>query len=158
MHIREILPQDNDQVRDIIQGVIMEYGAPKEGTAYSDAATQAMYQHYQQPRRKYFVIAEGEEILGCAGVGPLDGIAGNICELQKMYFLPQTRGKGLGSQMMELCIATAHEFAYKKIYIETMKNMVEAQALYKKSGFEMLKAPLGATGHYSCPVQMIKDL
>ena len=158
MHIREILPQDNDQVRDIIQGVIMEYGAPKEGTAYSDAATQAMYQHYQQPRRKYFVITDDEEILGCAGVGPLDGIAGNICELQKMYFLTQARGKGFGRKMMKLCIATAERFAYQKIYIETMQNMVEAQALYRKTGFKLLEAPLGSTGHYSCPVQMIKDL
>ena len=40
MEIRRILARDNDQVRDIIQGVIMEYGAPKVGTAYSDAATQ----------------------------------------------------------------------------------------------------------------------
>lgn len=158
MKIRRILKKDNDQVRDIIQSVILEYGAPKKGTAYSDAATQAMYEHYQLPRRDYYVIEDGGRIVGCAGTGPLAGFEENICELQKMYFSPKARGKGLGKKMMDLCLKTARDFRYERIYIETMDNMLEAQKLYKKVGFLPLQEPLGNTGHYSCPVQMIKKL
>lgn len=136
----------------------MEYGAPKEGTAYSDAATQSMYEHYQLPRRDYYVIEDAHKILGCAGVGPLENAGSSICELQKMYFLPQARGRGLGHKMMELCLETARLFKYERIYIETMGNMHEAQKLYRKVGFNQLEEPIGNTGHYSCPVQMIKDL
>jgi putative acetyltransferase len=42
--------------------------------------------------------------------------------------------------------------------LETMDNMYDAQGLYKRVGFELLTQPLGNTGHYSCPVQMIKNI
>lgn len=158
MKLRPILPHDNEAMRDIIQSVILEYGAPKVGTAYSDAATQAMYQHYQQPRRAYFVIEDQGIILGGAGIGPLEHDTANLCELQKMYFRNEARGKGLGRRLMETCLNAAVSFNYQRVYLETMDNMYEAQKLYKKVGFKMLDAPLGNTGHYSCPVQMIKDL
>lgn len=145
-------------MREIIQSVILEYGAPKIGTAYSDAATQAMYNHYQQPRRAYFVIELDGEVIGGAGIGPLDNSNENVCELQKMYFGKQARGKGMGGKLMQHCIEIAQTFKYQSIYLETMDNMYEAQKLYKRVGFELLEAPLGDTGHFSCPVQMIKKL
>jgi putative acetyltransferase len=39
-----------------------------------------------------------------------------------------------------------------------MPYMEAAQKLYVKSGFEYLDAPMGDTGHCSCPVWMIKQL
>jgi putative acetyltransferase len=36
--------------------------------------------------------------------------------------------------------------------------MLAAQKLYQKAGFEYLCEPLGATGHTSCPVWMLKEL
>jgi putative acetyltransferase len=145
-------------MRDIIQSVILEYGAPKIGTAYSDAATQAMYAYYQLPRRNYFVIEDQGKVIGGAGVAPLDHGNNSVCELQKMYFTKEARGKGLGHALMNKCLETAVWFKYQRIYLETMDNMYEAQKLYKKVGFDLLEAPLGDTGHFSCPVQMIKDL
>ena len=159
MKLRAILPKDNAALRDIIQSVILEYGAPKIGTAYSDAATQAMYQHYQQPRRAYYVVEDGNgTIQGGAGIGPLDHGMGDYCELQKMYFTKEARGRGVGSLLMKKCLDVATGFKYAHIYLETMDNMYEAQKLYKKVGFELIDAPLGDTGHYSCPVQMTKNL
>ncbi len=158
MKIREILPSDNQQVKHIIQSVILEHDAPKAGTAYSDAATQSMYSNYQSPRSRYFVLTENDTVLGCAGIAPLANSQDNIAELQKMYFLPQARGNGYGHQMMERCLENARLFKFRKIYIETLDNMQAAQSLYRKHGFELLQSPLGNTGHYSCPVQMIKDL
>jgi putative acetyltransferase len=158
MQIREILPSDNPAVKDIIQQVILEHGAPKQGTAYSDAATQAMYENYQKPRSKYFVLVDNDEIVGCAGIAPLQDSTDNIVELQKMYFLPQSRGRGYGAKMMELCLTTARNYRFNQVYIETMDNMLAAQSLYRKFGFEKLQEPIGNTGHYSCPVQMMLEL
>jgi len=39
-----------------------------------------------------------------------------------------------------------------------MPFMIDAQKLYKKVGFENIAAPMGSTGHVSCPVWMLKDL
>ncbi|PRP66103.1 GNAT family N-acetyltransferase [Nonlabens agnitus] len=158
MNIRKIQPKDNPAVRDIIQQTILEHNAPKEGTAYSDAATQSMYLEYQKPRHVYFVVEIDGKICGGAGIAPLANYPDGICELQKMYFLPEVRGKGYGKQLMNKCLEAAKAFKFSKVYLETMDNMYDAQGLYKRVGFELLTQPLGNTGHYSCPVQMIKNL
>ncbi len=158
MKIRKIHPDDNPVIRDIIQQTILEHNAPKVGTAYSDAATQSMYATYQKPRAAYFVVENEGKIYGGAGIAALDNFDGNICELQKMYFLPEARGKGYGKQLMERCLQAARNFKYEQVYLETMDNMYDAQGLYKRVGFELLTQPLGNTGHYSCPVQMIKKI
>jgi len=156
MNIRKIRPADNAAVRDIIQQTILEHNAPKEGTAYSDAATQAMYEEYQKPRAVYYVVEVDGKICGGAGIASLANNYDNVCELQKMYFLPEVRGKGYGKELMNKCLEVAKKFKFDKVYLETMNNMYDAQGLYKRVGFELLTQPLGNTGHYSCPVQMIK--
>lgn len=158
MKIRPILPQDNQIIKEIIQSVIMEHGAPKIGTAYSDAATQAMYEHYQKPRSVYFVVEVAGAVIGGAGVAQLDNYDGNICELQKMYLRPDARGKGYGKALIEKCLQTALNYCFDAMYLETMSNMLDAQALYKHMGFDFLDGPLGNTGHFSCPIQMMKQL
>ena len=104
------------------------------------------------------IVEENNRIIGGGGIAKLDNFEGNICELQKMYFLPEARGRGVGSQMMEFCLAKAKEFGFEKIYLETMEYMTHAQKLYKQSGFEYIDAAMGDTGHYSCPVHMVKTL
>ena len=38
---------------------------------------------------------------------PLTGGDGTVCELRKMYLLPEARGKGGGKLIMEACLAGA---------------------------------------------------
>ncbi len=78
--------------------------------------------------------------------------------ITKMYFSPEVRGLGLGRKMISLCLEKAKEFNFEKCYLETMTYMEAAQGLYKKNGFEYIDDPLGDTGHYSCPVHMLKDI
>ena len=44
-------------------------------------------------------------------------------ELQKMYFLLKTKGKGLGSQMTRKCLQQAKRFDFTDCYLETMPNL-----------------------------------
>ncbi|MGB5667063.1 MAG: GNAT family N-acetyltransferase [Maribacter sp.] len=156
--IREIQPNDNAKVASVIRRVLVDLGVPKVGTAYADKALDHMYGNYNIPKATYFVVEDKGRIIGCAGVAQLDNYEGNICELQKMYFLEEARGRGLGSKMMEVCLQRAREYGFEKCYLETMPNMKDAQKLYKKTGFNYIDAPMGNTGHYSCPVWMLKDL
>ncbi len=156
--IREIKPTDNTAVAQLIRSVLIELNVPKTGTAYEDKATDEMFETYQKKRACYFVIAHKGEILGGAGIGQLDGADKNICELQKMYFSPTIRGKGLGSKLISRCLEKAKEYQFKQCYIETMPYMTAAQRLYKKNGFSNLSQPMGNTGHYSCTVWLLKDL
>lgn len=156
--IREIQPNDNQQIAIAIRSVLIEFGVPKVGTAYEDKALDMMFKTYNKPKSSYFVITNNKTILGGAGIMQLENTTENICELQKMYFSPEARGKGLGSKMMQLCLKKAQEFGFEKCYLETLPYMKGARKLYQKVGFTSLDAPLGDTGHYSCNMWMIKDL
>jgi putative acetyltransferase len=157
-HIRAIETKDNQSVAILIRSVFDEMEIPKVGTAYEDPYLDLMFEAYSKPKSMYFVVESEGEIVGCAGVAPLENGDPKICELQKMYFLPKTRGLGIGAQMMEKCLEQARVFGFEKCYIETMPFMHAAQKLYKKSGFEYLDEPMGCTGHNSCPVWMLKAL
>jgi putative acetyltransferase len=156
--IREIQSQDNPEIAELIRSVLIEFNVPKVGTAYADPQLDCMFETYNLPKSKYFVIENNGKLIGGAGINRLENEAETVCELQKMYFLPEARGKGLGTKMMDVCLQSAKDFGYQKCYLETMPYMEDAQKLYKKSGFDYLCAPMGNTGHTSCPVWMIRDL
>ncbi|OMP29833.1 GNAT family N-acetyltransferase [Mangrovimonas sp. DI 80] len=155
--IREIMAEDDAQVAAVIRDVLIEFGVPKVGTAYEDVALDCMTKMYSAPKMVYYVLDDNGKVIGGAGIAPLEGEV-NVCELQKMYFLPEARGTGLGSAMMTKCLEKAKELGFKKCYLETLPYMKAATKLYGKVGFEPLEAPMGNTGHYSCNVWMIKEL
>jgi putative acetyltransferase len=156
MTIREINSQDNDQIAIIIRKVIIEMKAPKTGTAFGDPELDSLSLAFEGPRSKYFILENKKSILGGAGINPLNGYDSSVCELQKMYFLPEARGKGFGEIMIDKCLFHARENNFNSCYIETMSFMEAAQKLYLKKGFKYINEPLGNTGHKNCDVWMIK--
>lgn len=158
MIIRKIQPEDNQQIASVIRQVFIDDNYPKVGTAFADSQLDYMFENYNKPKAIYFVIEENGKILGGGGIAKLDNSDENICELQKMYFLQEVRGKGIGLQIIEKCLQKAKEFGYEKCYLETLPEMLVAQKLYKKVGFDYICSPLGGTGHTSCPVWMIKSI
>ncbi len=109
-----------------------------------------MFQTYSLPKSTYFVVTKNERVVGGGGFAPLIGGEPHTCELRKMYFLPETRGQGLGQQILEHCLKAAKASGFTECYLETLAGMEQAQKLYQKNGFEILDAPMGATGHFSC--------
>ncbi|OUR95116.1 GNAT family N-acetyltransferase [Flavobacteriales bacterium 34_180_T64] len=156
--IREIRPEDNLQIEAVIKAVFPEYGLPLIGTAYEDAETPFMYESYRGEDEVYYVIATDFEVLGGGGIKHLKDFDGNICELQKMYFSPKIRGKGLGKQLFLKCIEAARNLGYETCYLESASQLKAAIHIYESFGFQHLDKPLGDTGHYSCGVWMIKKL
>jgi putative acetyltransferase len=156
--IREIELEDNPKIAKAIRSVLIEMGVPKVGTAYEDEALDCMTETYNTSNKAYFVVDDQNEIIGGAGISPLDNYEGNVCELQKMYFIPEARGKGLGSEMMSKCLEFAKRAGFDQCYLETMPYMDDARKLYRKVGFESIDKPMGNTGHYSCSVWMLKKL
>ena len=148
--IRPIAPRDDEAVARIIRTVMPEFGARGAGFAINDPEVDWMSRAYAEPRSAYYVVERGGEVLGGGGVAPLAGGDGAVCELRKMYFLPQARGLGAGAAMMDKCLEAARGFGFRQCYIETLRSMEAAMRLYEKSGFTPLPAPLGATGHGGC--------
>lgn len=156
--IREIKTKDNKALAKVIRNVILEMGAPKVGTAYEDKATDKIFETYEKEKAVYYVLEHKENVVGGAGIAQLDNFDGNVCELQKMYFLPIARGKGLGTKLISRCLEKAKEFGFESCYLETLPYMQDAVKLYHKNGFTNLEKPLGNTCHYSCNVWMLKEI
>ena len=156
--IREIQAEDNPKIARAIRAILIEYGVPKVGTAYADKILDTLFEAYDIENAIYFVVEKNGEIYGGAGIKQLDNYNGNVCELQKMYFLPEARGIGLGKKMMDICLQKATSYGFEKCYLETLPYMEVARQLYRKVGFKDLDAPMGDTGHYSCNLWMLKDL
>lgn len=156
--IREIAPNDNKVIAKLIRDVLVELGAPKVGTAYEDNSLDILSEEYQKQNAQYFVLEIDGQVEGGAGIAELENTLDKVCELQKMYFSPKARGKGLGSQLIQKCMQEAKKIGFEKCYLETLPYMKSAVKLYQKTGFVALDAPIGNTGHYSCTEWMIKEL
>ena len=156
--IRQICKKDNLSLSEVIRKVLIEIGVPKRGTAFSDLEVDFMFEAYNKKRSIYYVVENDGKIYGGAGISHLNEADYDICELQKMYFLPSIRGKGLGNQMIEKCLDFALDNKFKYCSIETLPYMKAAQKLYLKNGFSYIEGPIGNTGHTSCNVWLLKKL
>jgi len=135
-----------------------EFGAVGSGFAINDPEVDWMSRAYSQPRCAYFVVEQDGVVVGGAGVAPLTGGDADTCELRKMYFLPQARGRGAGAAMMQRCLQAARDFGFKQCYLETLGGMDAAMKLYERSGFRRIDAPMGDTGHGSCNTFYLRAL
>ena len=117
-----------------------------------------MFDVFQAERSCYFVVEINAAVCGGAGIYPTEDLPQDTCELVKMYLLPKARGKGIAKVLLQKCMAEANRQGFKKMYLESMPELVNAIAMYEKNGFEFIKGPMGNSGHTGCEVFMIKDL
>jgi putative acetyltransferase len=152
LQFRSIAPDDDPAVASLIRTVMPEFGAVGPGFAIEDPEVDHMSRAYDVPRAAYFVVVDPatSRVVGGGGIAPLAGEAPTVCELRKMYFLPEARGRGMGERLLRHCLDVARGFGYRTCYLETLAGMNTAVALYEKLGFRRLAAPLGATGHHGC--------
>ena len=153
--IRPIEPKDNAAVESVIRACLIEFGANHEGTAWADPDLGRFSEIYNTPGNRYWVAEdEAGRTVGGTGIGRLTD---TVCELQKMYCLPQARGTGLAARLMSIALDYARGF-YKECYLETLDNMTAAQRFYEKHGFRRTDTAPVQTTHFACQVRLIRDL
>ncbi|WP_318479260.1 bifunctional helix-turn-helix transcriptional regulator/GNAT family N-acetyltransferase [Photobacterium leiognathi] len=154
--IRAITPLDNAAVAALIRRVSAEYGlTPDKGFSVADPHLDDLCQHYQTANSCYWVIEKNNRILGCGGIAPLAGDT-QWSELQKVFFLPELRGKGLARTLTVKALKFARENGFKGCYLETTEVLKEAVKLYQSLGFVDIPTALGSTGHDACEIHMLK--
>jgi putative acetyltransferase len=149
---------DNAAVASIIRQVMAEYGAVGCGYSINDSEVDAMYEAYPAPGSAFYVVERAGRVLGCGGMGPLQGGQDGVCELRKMYFMPELRGTGLGTRLLGTILVAARAAGYTLCYLETLENMTQARSLYGRHGFQPIDYALGNTGHSSCNRFMTLEL
>lgn len=148
---RPIRPEDDAAMARVIRAVMPEFGADGPGFAIHDPEVDHLSTAYAGPGADYFVVIDpAGQVVGGAGVAPLEGGEPGVCELRKMYFLPMARGQGMGEALLRHCLSVAGSLGHHTCYLETLSGMDQAIRLYRKLGFRPLCAPLGHTGHGAC--------
>ncbi|WP_336278232.1 GNAT family N-acetyltransferase [Cronobacter dublinensis] len=157
--MRRMTAADNATVARVIRQVSAEYGLTADkGYTVADPNLDVLYTQYSKPGHAYWVVELDGEVVGGGGIAPLACSETDLCELQKMYFLPAARGKGLAKKLALQALEFARAQGYRRCYLETTAFLKEAIALYERLGFMHISEPLGCTGHVDCEVRMLKTL
>jgi len=158
MQIRKVNKEDNVCLARMIRKIFDEHNAPQKGTVYSDPTTDNLYELFQVEKCVLWVVEIDNEIVGCCGIYPTEGLPKYCAELVKLYLSANSRGKGIGKTLMEKSIESARELGYSELYLESFPAFSNAVSIYERQGFLKLDKPLGKSGHTSCNIWMLKKL
>lgn len=91
-----------------------------------------------------FFALEGKEVLGTVALMQTE--SKGVFELTKMAVSPSVRGKGVGQELMEYCIAFAKAQRFKNLILYSNTLLENAIHIYRKYGF--VEIPLEADSSY----------
>src|ERR1700722_8210231 len=87
---------------------------------------------YGVPSGCFFIARTSEKAVGCIGLRKhKDG----ICEMKRLYVMPEIRGQGIGKLLIQRVIEEARKLNYRKMLLDTLPTMTAAQEIYKDLGF-----------------------
>lgn len=140
MEFAPIRPRQDAAMAAIVRAALKEHGLDIPGTAYFDASLDHLSAYYDRPGRAYYVLLDGEAVVGGVGVAEFDALPGG-CELQKLYLATPFRGRGLGYDMIRFIEDRARELGYRHIYLETHTNLQAAIHVYEHCGYRPIPRP-----------------
>ena len=104
-----------------------------------------------------FVALDSERVVGWCDIFPHWAAAQMHCGTLGMGVLPAYRGRGIGRQLLTICIAKAHLRGITRIVLEAREDNSRAIGLYQKMGFCLetrTRKALRFDGEYYDGVQM----
>lgn len=159
LQVRPITAADNPLIARVIRDVSAEFGLTADkGYTVSDPHLDRLFELYSEANSAYWVVEHQGKVLGGGGVAPLACSAPDICELQKMYFLPEARGLGLARDLALRAMEYARQQGFRRCYLETTASLTRAIKLYESLGFTLIDTAMGCTGHVDCEVRMLRTL
>jgi len=87
---------------------------------------------YVAPEGRLLLAATPTDVAGCIA---LRKIAGDTCEMKRLYVRPAFRGLRIGRMLVTALIEEARHIGYARMRLDTLPSMTEAAALYRSFGF-----------------------
>ena len=132
MLLRLATNSDVEAIKTLVFQVLAEFGL-KPDSSSTDRDIDNIEKHYTHRNGLFYVIEDNQQVIATMGVYQLEA---SICELRKMYLLPDYRGTGIGKRLLELAIDKAKQLGYQRMELETASPLKTAVALYQSYGFK----------------------
>jgi ribosomal protein S18 acetylase RimI-like enzyme len=87
---------------------------------------------YAPPAGRLYLALQRREPAGCAALRPLTE---GTCEMKRLYVRSAHRCRGIGKMLVQRVLHDARAIGYRRIVLDTLPSMQEAQALYAALGF-----------------------
>ena len=121
---------DAPAVIELIGRVFVEYGW------IWDPATEVpdllRWTPYEPPHGAFFVVREGERVVGSVGV---DRAGDGAAELHRLYLEAAVRGRGLGDALVEIILGWCRDSGVGRLVLWSDTRFVHAHRLYLRHGF-----------------------
>lgn len=148
IQIRRIKPDESELARWLVYTVakhvfadplpLEEIMAHYDGRGTLDEMND-IQRNYFEIGGTFLVMMDDNQLIGTGAIRRLES---NVCELKRLWLLPEYHGKGLGYRMMQELLSFARETGYEQIRLETdhiyQKRAVE---FYKRLGFYEIPIP-----------------
>jgi ribosomal protein S18 acetylase RimI-like enzyme len=89
---------------------------------------------YAPPTGAILLAEHTDEPVGVVAVQPLD--EDGVCEMKRLYVVPEHRGSGIGRALAEAILDVARKLGYDTMRLDTVASMTPARSLYRSLGFE----------------------
>lgn len=141
--LRRYRPEDSLRVKQLIRRVwtehfgthpealVREYMNQPETLADIDSEV------YAEPTGTFLVAEDQARLLGCAAVCR---VTADVCEVRRMYVLPEGRRQGLGRRLLGELLVFASKAGYRSIRLTTNKALTASHRLYESAGFALAES------------------
>lgn len=132
-----IRPPESRREWEVVRGLLQDYRNEfDDETCFTsfDQEMENLEGYYADPRKYKLIAVErpGNQIVGCVG---LRALSPDVAEMKRLYVRPSHRGKLLGKKLAEEIMDIAIKMKFKKMVLDTMHEMKDAQKLYRDLGF-----------------------
>ncbi len=114
-----------------------------QGTGYMQASfnTGKLHDELSNPNSTFFLLHDGQKFVGLIKLNINSPIAGfpadTALELERIYFIKEASGKGLGKEAINFVLSFARQRQKTVIWLKAMDSSI-AVAFYKKRGFQII--------------------
>lgn len=102
------------------------------------AIVEAIVADFREGREgeRCWVAETGGERVGCI---LLARDSPRTAKLRILLVEPSARGRGLGTALVEECLAFARSWGYRRVVLGTDSNLLAARRMYERAGFRMVE-------------------